>query len=414
MTARRDLRDLGDADRELACLLALAAVEGVGANTLLACHRAPGGAPVAWEALVAGEIDRCEPLARSLRSKARAGAVLSARVLDPVAMLDRCRSADVRVLVHGRPGYPRRLADDPAPPAVLFATGVVPEPTMPTVAIVGTRNATTLGRTFARRLAAELTEAGVGIVSGLALGIDGAAHRGAIDVVAEVEGADVGGAGAGPPGRPVGVVAAGLDIAYPVRHEQLHREVAVAGVLVSETPLGHRPSSWRFPARNRIIAGLSDAVVVVESRAAGGSMITAGQAADRGVPVLAVPGHPVAASAAGTNALLFDGARMVRDADDVLGEIGLPLLAERRPSSDPGGGAGAGSAGRPAALPALQQCLLDAVAAGPLAFGELVDQARRPVDDVAAALTALEVAGRVVSVGGWFEAASPARRSATP
>lgn len=384
--------DLAEVDREAACLLALSAIEGVGAITVLACHRAEGGAPAAWQALVAGTIDRCPPLAGTLRARIRAQAVVAARAIDPAAELERCRSASVRVLVHGRPGYPSRLIDDPAPPAVLFATGPLPGAEAPTVAIVGTRNATTLGRTFARRLGGDLAEAGVGVVSGLALGIDGAAHRGAVD--AAVGPGDRPGSTLG---RPIGVVAAGLDIAYPARHERLHREVADAGVLVSETPLGCRPAEWRFPARNRIIAGLSDAVVVVESRSTGGSIITADQAAERGVPVLAVPGHPTSASAAGTNALIFDGARVVRDVDDVLGELGLPLRSDRRPPAEP------------VSLPATQQHLVDALAAGPLGLAELVDQVRRPVDDVAAALTELEIAGRVVAVGGWFEVAAPAR-----
>lgn len=387
------LDDLSALDREAACLLALAAIGGVGAITVLACHQAAGGAPAAWEALVAGAIDRCPPLASTLRARIRAQAVVAARGIDPVAELARCRSSAVRVLVHGRPGYPARLVDDPAPPAVLFATGPVPGPESPTVAIVGTRNATTLGRTFARRLGADLAAAGVGVVSGLALGIDGAAHRGAL------EGSVVARGGDGEAGRPIGVVAAGLDIAYPARHEGLHREVAAAGVLVSETPLGCRPSEWRFPARNRIIAGLSDAVVVVESRAAGGSIITADQAAERGVPVLAVPGHPAAAAAAGTNALIFDGAKLVRDADDVLGELGLSRHGDHRPGPEP------------TRLPAIQQRVVDALAAGPLGLAELVDQVERPLDDVAAALSALEGGGRVVSTGGWFEAAAPARPS---
>ncbi|MCB0976561.1 MAG: DNA-protecting protein DprA [Acidimicrobiales bacterium] len=380
-----DLADLPEADREAACLLALSKVDGIGAVTVLACHLGPG-AESAWRTLVTGRIGHCQALAETLRTRVRDDVVRGARSIDPAAELALCRSSGVRVLVHGRQGYPERLLNDPAPPAILFASGPVPRSVAPAVAIVGTRNATTLGRTFARRLGAELTEAGVRVVSGLALGIDGAAHRGAIDVLAGTRlGAAV------EPGPPIGVVASGLDVPYPARHELLHREVAARGVLLSETPLGCRPSAWRFPARNRIIAAMSDAVVVVESRLSGGSMITADQAADRGVPVLAVPGHPSAASAAGTNALLADGARLVRDVDDVLAELGLPLTGEGRRQK------------RSDALPARQQRLLDVLLGGPMSLGELVEAGGGDLDDVASRLAALEAGGHVLNNGGWFE-----------
>ncbi len=383
-------------DEETACLIALAMIEGVGPKCLDQC-RGEVGAVAAWEALVVGAIDRCEPLARRLRGDARAVAVAAARTIDPGSVLAEYRARGIRVFVRGRRGYPARLADDLEPPAVVFATGPVPEPSVPTVAIVGTRNATTLGRTFARRLGADLTAVGICVVSGLALGIDGAAHRGAVDVLAaplEHE--------RGTPGAPLGVIASGLDIAYPARHERLHREVASHGTLLSETPLGRRPSAWRFPARNRIIAGLSDAVVVVESRATGGSMLTADEALERDVPVLAVPGHPSSPAAAGTNSLIFDGARLLRDVDDVLDALGLDIPC---PPAVP---EATGSAGP--VLPALQRRLLDSLGAGPLALAELVAVGGNAVDDVSAALTALEMSGHVVSNGGWYEPALPVRR----
>ena len=175
------------------------------------------------------------------------------------------------------------------------------------VAIVGTRRCTGAGAGFARELGRELTEAGVAVVSGLALGIDGASHRGVLD--------------AG--GRPIGVVGSGLDVVYPSRHRDLWQRVADDGVLLSEAPLGARPAAWRFPARNRIIAGLADLVVVVESHAAGGSMHTVREAADRDIEVMAVPGSVRCPSAAGTNQLLADGCAPVRDVTDVLVALGL-------------------------------------------------------------------------------------------
>lgn len=383
--ARERLEALSEQDREAACLLALSKIDGVGAVTVLACHRGPG-AVRSWLDLVGDRVERSESLAVTLRPRVRDEVVHSARSIDPVAELARCNALGIRVMVHGRPGYPERLVEDPAPPAILFATGPVPGPGVPSVAIVGTRNATTLGRTFARRLGSDLAVAGVNVVSGLALGIDGAAHRGAIDVLAGTTERTAPG-----PGRPIGVVGAGVDVAYPARHEVLHRDVASLGVILSEAPPGCRPAPWRFPARNRIIAAMSDAVVVVESRATGGSMITADQAGDRGVPVLAVPGHPTSSAAAGTNALIADGARPVIDVDDVLSEIGLPFRSERK------------SAAAPVKLPASQQVLVDALTGGPLALGELVALRSGTLEEVAADLTMLEAKGLVVADGGWFE-----------
>lgn len=385
------LQHLSAAEREVACLLGLSATEGVGAVTVLACHL-DGGAEHAWKCLLSGDVGLSRALSSTLRPRWRDRAIRSARSLDPLDDLARCRSLGIEVLVHGRPGYPERLADDPAPPALLFASGPLPARNSPTVAIVGTRNATALGRSFARRLGADLTEAGVSVVSGLAVGIDGAAHRGALDALAASRGD-----AAVPPGRPLGVIASGLDVSYPARHAQLHREITEWGVLVSENPPGQRPSEWRFPARNRIIAGLSDAVVVVESRSTGGSMITADEAAERGVPVLAVPGHPTMASAAGTNSLICDGVRPVRDARDVLDEIGCCAVA---------GLVEAARGSEAPRLPVFEQAIFESLLAGPLSLSELVERTGTGLDEVAEALTRLESAGRVASTGGWFEATS--------
>ena len=187
-------------------------------------------------------------------------------------------SLGIRVLLAGRPSYPRRLADDPHAPAVLFCLGDPAALTEgPTAALVGTRAPTRYGIGVAAQFGADLAAAGVSVVSGLALGIDGAAHEGAC--------------GAGAP--PVAVVAGGLDHVYPRRHERLWERVASAGVIVSESPAGVPTEKWRFPVRNRLLAALSDVVVVVESRHHGGSRHTVEAAMDRGVPVGAVPGfHP--------------------------------------------------------------------------------------------------------------------------
>lgn len=375
-------------------LIALSLLPGVGPATVLACHvQADGGAPAAWEAVAAGRPRRAAGLAPAL-ARLDAGAVARlvavARSIDPEIELRRHLADGRQVLVWGQPGYPARLAEDPSPPAVLFATGRVEALAAPTVAIIGTRNATRPGHELAAGLGADLAAAGVAVVSGLALGIDGAAHRGALRA------GD--GDGDGAPGRPVGVVASGLDIAYPRRHADLHDRVARSGVLVSETPLGLRPVAWRFPARNRIIAGLSDAVVVVESRSVGGSMLTVAEALDRGVPVLAVPGHPSAPAAAGTNDLLFDGAAIVRSVADVFDAIGMTPAQPARRDPCPG----------PGSQPPDHRSVLAAIAHAPAALSEIVARSGLPLDVVSAALVHLEAEQWVVRTAGWYERATPA------
>lgn len=215
---------------------------------------------------------------------------------------------DTRVLVAGDPDWP--LDDDlPGAPSVLLVEGTRPEAVghRPRVAVVGTRAATPHGLDDAVAIGAALAREGVVVVSGMAIGIDGAAHRGALDAGGAV----------------VGVVATGLDVEYPRRHSLLYRRVREQGAVVSEVAFGTRPTRARFPVRNRIIAGLADAVVVVEATLKGGARITADLALDYGRPVLAVPGSRRNASAAGCNALIAEGAVPLLDPGDVMVALGL-------------------------------------------------------------------------------------------
>ncbi|MGH9208741.1 MAG: DNA-processing protein DprA, partial [Acidimicrobiales bacterium] len=234
--------------------------------------------------------------------------------------------AGVQVLLPGRAGYPSMLIGDPGAPAVLFALGEpgVPEG-RPRVAIVGTRSATHYGRQVASDLASELASAGVVVVSGLARGIDGAAHAGVVRGARD---------GAAPP---VAVVGTGLDVVYPSSNAKLWSEVAARGAVFSESPLGTRPHPGVFPARNRIIAALSDVVVVVESHYGGGSLYTAEAAARRSIPVCAVPGSVHSRASEGSNALLVDGCAPVRDATDVLVAISLATAGRVSEGADPAG-----------------------------------------------------------------------------
>jgi DNA processing protein len=272
--------------------------------------------------------------------------------------------------------YPPVLAADRAPPAVLFCRGDLGALAPRRVAIVGTRAATTNGCSIARELGAELARAGVCVVSGLARGIDGHAHRGALAA---------GGA------APVGVVACGLDVVYPREHRDLWQKVARVGLMLSEVPPGVAPHPHRFPARNRILAALSDAVVVVESRVRGGSLVTANEAIERGVRVLAVPGSPRSAASEGTNGLIVDGCTPARDATDVLVALGLSALDLRSPRD----------LGKEI-LPADRK-LLECFGGEPLDLDSVIAATGESLAEVAMALGRLEAGGWLVQSGGWFE-----------
>jgi DNA processing protein len=292
-----------------------------------------------------------------------------------------CHAAGVRMLRLGDAGYPTVLGDDIDPPAVLFARGDLTCLDGPRVAIVGTRRCTGVGAGLARQLGRELASAGVVVVSGLALGIDGAAHRGVLDACGSEEG--------GAP--PVGVVASGLDVVYPARHRDLWAAVGAQGLLVSEAPLGTRPEAWRFPARNRIIAALADVVVVIESHAAGGSLHTVTEAERRDIPVLAAPGSVRNQAAAGTNQLLADGCHPVRDTTAVLVALGLTPAARRRAVDH-----------RPAP-DATGDKVLQAFDWEPATLEHLAVRTGLPLPDLAVSLEALVAHGWVEPLGGWYE-----------
>jgi DNA processing protein len=206
------------------------------------------------------------------------------------------------------PAYPALLAAIHDPPPALFLRGSAVEDLLerPAVAIVGARSCSSYGRSVARSLARELAAAGVVVVSGMARGIDGEAHRGALDA-----------------GETVAVLGCGIDRDYPAAHAELARRICERGLLVSEYEPGVEPAPWRFPARNRIIAGLCPATVVVEARERSGALITADFALEEGREVLTVPGEITSALSAGTNALLRLGATPVTCAGDVLEAFGI-------------------------------------------------------------------------------------------
>lgn len=224
------------------------------------------------------------------------------------AEMERARRSGVRIVGRDEPDYPPSLKAVYAPPLVLYVRGKMAADAG-AVAVVGSRGATPAGRILAHGLARDLGRAGVTIVSGLARGIDTAAHEGTLEAE----------------GRTVAVLGSGLDRVYPPENAPLAARIAERGAVVSEFALGTRPDRTHFPRRNRVIAGWSTAVVVVEAAVRSGALSTARAALDEGREVLAVPGHPSEPSAEGTNALIRDGAVLVRNAEDVAAELGLEL-----------------------------------------------------------------------------------------
>ena len=278
----------------------------------------------------------------------------------------------IRRIRRGAPEYPALLAAIHDPPAALWVRGEADASVLsgPAVAVVGARACSGYGRAVARSLGRELAAAGAVVVSGLARGVDGEAHRGALE--------------AG--GPTAAVLGCGVDRDYPAAHAELARRICDAGgLIVSEYEAGVEPAPWRFPARNRIIAGLCAATVVVEARERSGALITADFALEDGREVMAVPGEITSALAAGTNGLLRLGATPVTCAGDVLEAYGLvPVEATPEAVSDEA------------------VAVLAALRDGPLAGDEIARATRLEPGRVSAALVELELAGQVAAEDGVY------------
>lgn len=293
----------------------------------------------------------------------------------------RLVESGARLLAIGEAGYPALLAETPDPPPVLFVRGELPPPG-PMVAVVGSRRASRSGLEAARAVSRGLAAAGVTVVSGFARGVDGAAHRSALE--------------AG--GRTVAVLGCGVDVCYPPEHASLLPGLLARGCVLSELPMGAPPLAPHFPVRNRIIAGMVPLVLVVEAAERSGSLVTARLAAELGRDVAAVPGSVLTPGAAGSNALLKDGAILVRDAADVLAE--LPGLAPL-PQGEPG------ACGEPA-LEARARALGDDPAAvfsaldpdDPLDADALVGATGLPASRLSSALVLLELEGLAEALPG--------------
>lgn len=356
-----------------AWVVALLSLPGLGPNRLKQLT-ADIDAKTAWKRLCDGGHVEVE----SVRSSTIDGWRSAARVLSVSGHWRAIHGLGISVMAHGASSYPERLLDDIEPPSALFALGGhvrALSRSAPSVAIIGTRECTSYGQRCAFELAASLTRSGVSVVSGLALGIDAAAHRGALSI-SEPQAAP-----------PIGVVGSGLDIIYPRRNAHLWAAVAERGILLSETPPGVGPEKWRFPARNRIIAGLCDALVVVESHERGGSLLTVDEAQLRDVPVGVVPGPITSNAAAGTNRLLVDGATPILDADDVMALIGYspPRVVERDEHGSPASD------------------LLDVLGWTAQSMEQLCARINLPAAEVATEIERLVAGGLCTQTGPWIE-----------
>jgi DNA processing protein len=309
------------------------------------------------------------------RPAREAWAVSSARFLEMAReTARRAAAAGIRILGVDDPRYPPLLQRLHDPPAVLYLRGRTELLERPALALVGSRRATASGRRVAERLARELSEAGWAVVSGLALGIDAAAHRGAV-------------AGRG---GTVAVLGRGPDRAYPLAHADLFHQIARDGLLVSEFPPGIPASAHNFPRRNRVLAALCHGVVVVEAARRSGALLTVDHALDMGIEVMAVPGPADADSTEGSNALIADGAPGVNSAEDVLRHLEGHLPGGVRDRLTlPGPRHGALSGGSD------EERVMALLAADPCTLDLLVEQAGIPLSRVLAALSRLDLARRV-------------------
>ncbi|MBN1558564.1 MAG: DNA-processing protein DprA [Lentisphaerae bacterium] len=288
-------------------------MENVGPVGVRRLREALGSAAAVFEA------DRGALLAVRGIGRAVCEAILAQRErVDWQGELERAEAAGARLVAAVDAEYPRPLREIHDPPLALYVRGALQAGDRRAVAVVGTRRPSHYGRRVAEELAEGLARNGLTVVSGLAAGIDTAAHRGALAAR----------------GRTLGVMGSGLDCMYPAENRGLADEMAARGAVLSEFPFGRAPDKTTFPMRNRIVSGLALGVVVVEAGAKSGALITADQAASQGRAVLAVPGRIDAPGSAGTHALLRDGARLVTGVDDILEELEclVPAPREARPA----------------------------------------------------------------------------------
>lgn len=341
-------------------------VSGVGPSRFRRLLSFFGTAEAAWQASPR-DLEMAGLDARTLETLVRRRAQI-----DLDRELERVERAGATLVTLDDDRYPPWLKHVPDAPPLLYVRGMPRPSDELAIAVVGTRRATVYGKQVCERIVREVAGRGVTIVSGLARGIDAVAHRAALD--------------AG--GRTLAVVASGVDVVYPPEHAALAREVADAGAIVSEYPIGTRPEAGNFPARNRIISGMTRLTLVVEAGEKSGALITANFALEQGRDVLAVPGSILAAACTGTNRLIQQGAKLVLDAQDILDEldvatVGRQLEFRALAPDDP-----------------TERSLLDVLTGEPVHIDEIVRRVSLPVATVSSTLALLELKGMARHVGG--------------
>jgi len=366
-------------DEQLACLRLIRS-DNVGPVTFRELINTYGGAAKALEALpgIARRAGRGKPIRICPAHQAK-------------AELEAAQACGAQPIFTIEPNYPARLALLDAPPPLLYVKGRTGLLNAPSVAIVGSRESSAAGVKLARHFAKGLGDAGYVVVSGLARGIDGAAHETALA------------------GGTVAVLAGGLDIVYPPEHRTLQERIGIEGCLVSEQRPGFTPRGQDFPKRNRIISGIASGVIIIEAAARSGTLVTARYAAEQGREVFAVPGHPLDPRAEGTNRLIKNGATLVTEVGDVL-SILAPLtgLREAPPVPDP--------FPQPVSPPAVpppefgdgeRDRVWQALGPAPVDVGAIIEATGLPVRVVQIALMELELAGRLTRPGPGLVAALP-------
>lgn len=341
-------------------------VKGIGAARLRLLLQAFGDAKTAWEASPSALRDA------GLSSKLVEAVVQMRSSVDLEAVWQRLQKQGISVITWEDKHYPRRLHEIDQPPPVLYVRGELLLEDEWAVAVVGTRRVTPYGRQIAEQVAITLAHSGVTVISGLAHGVDAIAHQAALNSG----------------GRTVAVLGCGVDRIYPPDHRRLADRMLEHGAILSDYAPGTPPEAVNFPPRNRIISGLSMAVVVVEAGERSGALITAEFAAEQGREVFAVPGNINAPQSAGTNRLIQQGAHPLLDVRDLLDNLDLDLVTEQQTARK--------------IIPAdtLEAKLLSLLSQQPIHVDEIRNQADMPIEKISAALTLMELKGLVRQVGG--------------
>ncbi|HZY45812.1 MAG TPA: DNA-processing protein DprA [Anaerolineae bacterium] len=347
----------------------------------IAFNRVNGIGPAKVRALIDhfGDLERAWPAtpielkAAGLDRKAIESLLQTRSAIDLDRELDRIEKIGAKIIIWDDPDYPPLLRNIPDPPPVLYMKGQLTAADREwTIAIVGTRKASAYGRQAAETLAGELTRNGITIVSGLARGIDAAAHEAALSVG----------------GRSIGVMACGIDQVYPPEHKRLADRLIEHGAVMTEMPIGSPPEAGTFPARNRIISGLALGTIVIEAGETSGALITSDRALEQGREVFAVPGNIFSKASLGTNRLIKEGATLITTAQDVMEALNLKMVVEH-------------SAAR-AVIPddATEAKLLSLLSHDPIHVDQIVNDSGLPITQVSSTLAMMELKGMVRQIGG--------------